>query len=156
SNLKVFTIKSRKLTHATLARFVPLPYSILGGPTMPRKAEGPRYFKSRGAYYVQIDKTQHILARGPEGDPAVLEEAWARFRELTSVTSAQTAGDRSTVHGIMSLYLIWYKDHRQPESYEFRRKLMSAFVKHCGEITVKDLRTHHVEAFLAAMREFRR
>jgi integrase len=49
---------------------------------MPRRAVKPRYWQSKGGYYMTVNKQTVLLAKGPKDDAAVIARAEARAREL--------------------------------------------------------------------------
>ncbi len=120
---------------------------------MPRRPAGPSYWKSRGGWYVQINRVQYLLAEGPEDDPAIKELAWRNFHAHMATNSAPADGDRSIVFAIMESYLRWVKQNRSKNTFEQRRKFLQSFSDEHGKLKVCDLRRHHVEAWLAKKAE---
>jgi len=73
---------------------------------MPRRPL-PRYFESRGGYYVQLNGKQRRLATGPDDGPTgpTYLLALDEFKKLLESTSLDTAGDGSTVRSVLDRYL---------------------------------------------------
>jgi integrase len=55
------------------------------GSIMARRATEPKYYASRGAYYVTHQGRQWLLAQGAQDDPAVIKAAWDAFLKLTNM-----------------------------------------------------------------------
>jgi integrase len=123
---------------------------------MARRPTEPRYFTSRGGYYVQINRQQHLLAAGPEDDPKVKDEAWTNFHALMAANDVLTEGDRNPLFALLNKYLLWAKANKSPNTYKIRLKFLQSFSDKWGTLPVKDLKKHHVEEWLAEHMEYRR
>src|SRR5262249_13523658 len=90
--------------------------------SMPRRATGPKYYPSRGDYYVTFQGKQHCLARGPLClDCAEREKSGAmpacaackkirynadlRFAELVHLAEVEKAEDNALVFALCNRYL---------------------------------------------------
>jgi integrase len=120
---------------------------------MPRTPKEPKYFPSRGGWYIQLQKQQILLARGPKGDKEVEAEAWRQFHAHMTTNNALADGDRAVIGGLCERYLRWVRDNRSPRSLRKRKNALQSFLDHVGKIRVCDLRKHHLDAWLARMAE---
>jgi integrase len=123
---------------------------------MPRVPREPRYFESRGGYYVQLNKVQHLLAVGPKDDPKVKEEAWKNFHALMAAHNVLKDGDRAQVQVIIEHHLRWVQANRSKSTFGIRRGFLQSFVNMHGKVLVCDLKMHHLESWVAANKEWRK
>jgi len=118
---------------------------------MGRTTTGPRYFASKGGYFVTMNGQRICLAKGPEKDHSVREEANRRYHEL--MLARPTQGDGAAVVAILDAYLHHLKQHAKPSTFSLWSRIYQAFVKHLGTITVRELKQHMVSEWLSSMSE---
>jgi integrase len=135
---------------------------------MPRRATGPKYYPSRGDYYVTFQGKQHCLARGPlcpacaaremAGTLPVCTEckkvryaADLRFAELVHLAEVESAEDNALVFALCNRYLKRVKERRKLKTYTLSARFLSGFAADYGHLKVKQLKGVHVEDWLAKM-----
>jgi integrase len=123
---------------------------------MPRTSEGPRYYKSRRAWYANLAGERILLVRGPK--KATEEEARDKYQAEVEARRVEVAGDRGTVFGVLNAYLCdrlnRVKNEELSEStYQMHRYVILPFNERCGAMQVRDLRPQHVTDWLAEMRQ---
>jgi integrase len=115
----------------------------------------PRYFKSRGAYFVQVGGKQILLARGPKDDPEVKEKAWAKFKEVTAEGYVPDKARGWPLYRLVGDYLNWYKAMVKESTFRTRSSILQSFVDYAPGARICDLRTFHMEKWLEKMSKFR-
>jgi integrase len=135
---------------------------------MPRRATGPKYYPSRGDYYVTFQGKQHCLARGPlcpecaEREKAgslptctecktIRYAADLRFAELVHMAEVDRAEDNALVFALCNRYLKRVKERRKPKTYALCERYLNSFSAEYGHLKVKQLKGVHVEDWLAKM-----
>jgi integrase len=135
---------------------------------MPRRATGPRYYPSRGDYYVTFQGKQHCLAHGPlcaacaqrekSGSMPTCTEckkirsaADLRFAELIHLAEVERAEDNGLVFALCNRYLKRVKERRKSKTYELSARFLNSFALDYGHLKVKQLKGVHVEDWLAKM-----
>src|SRR6516165_7974738 len=115
---------------------------------MQRRPTEPRYFASRGGYYVQINKVQRLLAVGPEDDLKVKDEAWKKFHALMAQNQAVLDGDNAPLYAILERYGQWLLVNRTNNTCLMKKKFLQSFSDRWGKVRVCDLKKYHVEEWL--------
>jgi integrase len=118
---------------------------------MARKTTGPRYFDSKGGYYVNVKGNRVCLAKGPKDDPEVLADAEKKYHEIMLAAHAEVGGDKAACIAILDAYLCHIKAHRKPATYEIRRRILQVFCSKFGAVRVRDLKPHQVTTWLDQM-----
>src|SRR6516165_3539389 len=70
---------------------------------MPRTSDGPRYYKSKKAWYANLDKERILLVKGPKKETE--EEAEEKYRAEVEARKVEVAGDRNTLWAVLNAYL---------------------------------------------------
>jgi integrase len=118
------------------------------------RAPGIRYFNSRQAYYCQFRGKQHCLAAGEKDEPdgPVYRRAVEQFALLMHRTEDDKTNDQTRV---LSLY-DRHQAHMRRQGREKSRALFEQTLKSAmdslGHLPIRDLRTHHVQAWLDGQR----
>lgn len=99
----------------------------------------PWFRRSRGIWVVQIAGKQHNL--GPNR-----EKAFEIYHGLMTRSKATPATNDSVVV-IMDAFLEWTKNHRAPRTYDWYLERLQSFAKTIPNMTVDQLRPHHVQAW---------
>lgn len=141
--------------------------------SMPRRATCPRYYHSRGDYYVTFQGKQHCLARGPlcfkcaererEGlmpscaaCKKIRYNADLRFAELIHMAEVEKAEDNALIFTLCNLYLKHVRERRKPKTHTLAYRYLNAFGCEYGHLKVKLLKGVHVEDWLAKMSQPRK
>src|SRR4051812_8727120 len=112
-----------------------MPHGILGGPSnnitpgrvdMARKATEPKYYPSRGGYYVWLGGKQHLLAKGPEKDAETKRLAEQAFHNLKLAQLEPHPYDRIPAYAVLNAYAEWLPKNRKPQTVENRMKYLQA------------------------------
>ncbi len=120
---------------------------------MARKTTGPRYYASKGGYYVTINGERVCLAKGPKADPEVQADAERKYLELKIAALTQVEGDRSECIGILDAYLCAVRRKRKPNTFAIRKRFLQAFCSEFGAVRVRDLDPRKVAGWLDDMEE---
>jgi integrase len=123
---------------------------------MARTSDGPRYYKSKKAWYANLGGERILLARGPKKETEA--EAKERYDAEVEARRVEVDGDRSIVWAILNAYL---RDCRNKvengdmakNTYEIHEGRILPFNEKCGMMKVRDLRPQHVTDWLAMMRK---
>lgn len=101
---------------------------------VPRKS-GIRYFKSRKAFYTQIQGTQYPLAYGPDDSPngPTYKAAWEEFQKLCEELSAEDERGPLTVQVLVSKYLRTVEADMAENTMRLKRQLLSALADGLSE-----------------------
>ena len=99
----------------------------------------PFFKKSRGVWYVEINRRQHNL--GPDKD-----EAFRQYHQLMTQPHEQKVSSESLA-GIIDAFLEWVDRHRSPETYEWYRYRLQRFIERHPDLRAVDLRPFHVETW---------
>jgi integrase len=126
---------------------------------MARTSQGPRYYKSKGAWYANFDGERILLVRGPK--KATEGEAREKYDAERAARKVEVAGDRNTVWAVLNAYLADCQNRvKNEEMAESTRKMhdhvLRPFSDRCGHMQVRELRPRHVTDWLAEMRQPRR
>src|SRR5687768_14937227 len=114
---------------------------------MARVSMGPRYYKSKEAWYANLGGERVLLVRGPE------RETKARAKELydaeVAARKVEVAGDRNTVWAVLNAYLANLEDQvvnqdASPGHLRIARERILPFNEACGTRAVRDLRPQHL------------
>jgi len=100
----------------------------------------PWFRKARNCWFVTIDGTQHNL--GPNK-----KEAFDQFHELMSQPQRARVPSQSFA-ALADKFLEWVQRKRSPATYEWYRYRLERFVQKFPELQARDLRPHHVEAWV--------
>lgn len=97
----------------------------------------PWYRAARQAWFVMIDGVQHNL--GPDK-----EAAYDLFYQLMRQPTQKRVSPRSLV-AIIDEFLDWVQRRRAPDTYEAYRYRLQRFAERYPDLSVTQLRPHHVE-----------
>lgn len=115
-----------------------------------------RYFKSRGAYFCQLNGKQHKLATGPDDGPSgpTFAAATKAYAGLISLAGAPNAHATNTVRVVAELYLRYSEEAgRRPQTLKIRQRCLGAFISAgWGERAVASLTILDIQAFTGRMR----
>jgi integrase len=115
---------------------------------MARKATKPKYYASRGGYYVWFQGRQHLLAKGPKNDPDVKDEAERNFHDLMLTKLEPQAGDRIPAYSVLNGYVLWAQSNRKRRTYKNRVQYLQGFSDRHGRTLVCDLTIRDAETFM--------
>jgi len=101
----------------------------------------PFFKKSRGVWYVEIDRHQHNL--GPDRD-----EAFRQYYQLMGQPHEQKVSAESLA-AIIDAFLGWVERHRSAETYEWYRYRLQRFIERYPDLRAADVRPYHVEKWVA-------
>jgi integrase len=107
---------------------------------MPRRPTGPRFYPSRGAYFVTINRHTHNLGSDER-------EAIRRYHALMLLCGD---GPAPTVTALIDRYLAWLARNREPDTYRTTRTQLNTFIALFPALTVAQLKRHHVEEWLSS------
>jgi integrase len=116
---------------------------------MARKATGPRYYESRGGYYVWFQGRQVLLAKGPKSQE-LREAAEGAFHTLALTRLEPQAGDRVLVYSVLNAYVAWAEQKRKTRTARNRKSYLQGFSDRFGKRNVCDLTIRHAEEFMQA------
>ncbi len=97
----------------------------------------PFFKKSRGTWYVEINRRQHNL--GPDKD-----DAFRQYHQLMNQPREQQVSAES-VAVLIDAFLDWVSKHRAAETYEWYRYRLQRFLNKHPDLRSADLRPFHVE-----------
>jgi integrase len=97
----------------------------------------PFFKKSRGLWYVEIDRKQINL--GSDRD-----EAQRRYHQLM-LQPRQKPVAPTSLAAIVDSFLEWVEKHRSPETYEWYRYRLQRFCERYPDLRMSDLRPFHVQ-----------
>ncbi len=100
----------------------------------------PWFRKARNSWFVTIDGTLHNLG-------SVKKEAFDRFHELMSRPAAAKVASRSFA-ALADQFLEWVQRKRSPDTYEWYRYRLERFVQKFPDLDARNVRPHHVEAWV--------
>ncbi len=108
----------------------------------------PFYRRGRGAYVVQVGKTQKTLVRGPEC-PETEALAYKEYhRHMAALGREVPAGD-PTVELAVDLFLDHAKGTVAPGTFEQYRIKLQDLIRYHGRVKVSTLRPKHVTGWIA-------
>src|SRR5574338_829684 len=110
----------------------------------------PRYYASRGAYYVKLRGKQHLLASGPKDEPdgPTYKAAVLRYSQLVHL-APPSPHDNCQVGAVIHRYMFMLKrDGRLTTHRKFCNVLDPAIVSF-GHVKVSDLKPYIVNDWLA-------
>lgn len=112
-----------------------------------------RYWASRKGFCCWIDGVQHKLAEGPDDSPngPTYLAALTKFTELLTLKNAPAAGDANTVKTIAELYGQHLEAQGRAKSFKLFMETMPSGVERFGSVPVRDLKPHHIQAWLGEM-----
>lgn len=100
----------------------------------------PFFKKSRGLWYVEIDRKQINLGRDRE-------EAFRRYHELMAEPKRQEV-QSWLVPALVDQFLDWVQRNRSPDTYEWYRYRLQRFCDRHGQLQTKALRPFHVQQWI--------
>ena len=100
----------------------------------------PFFKKSRGVWYVEIDRHQHNL--GPNRD-----EAFQKYHSLMSQPREKKVSGESLA-AIIDAFLEWVERNRSPDTYEWYRYRLQRFIERYPDLRATDLRPYHVQTWV--------
>jgi site-specific recombinase XerD len=117
---------------------------------MPRRSTGPVYYKSKNAWFANLNGERWKLIEGPKGPTKkIAEESYDR---LVKEAAAQTDGDRSECWTVLQAYIDEMAEGPNPLSpnrlYTIRWSI-SSFTPLFGNVPVRDLTVKHVRQWIA-------
>jgi integrase len=118
---------------------------------MARKSTGPRYWPTKGGYYVVVKGERVCLAKGVEGDPEVVAEAERKYHEIMLARQVLTEGDRTACVSVLEAFIDHCERNKKKNTYDLWRRVLQPFVLKLGRVAVKDLKQHMVTSFLTEM-----
>jgi integrase len=123
---------------------------------MPRTSEGPRYYKSKRAWFANLGRERILLVRGAKKETE--EEAWEKYRAERDARNVEVAGDRNTVWAVVNHYVVDCENRVKTAdmaagTLAIHRLVLTPFAEKCGTILVRDFRPQHLTDFLAEMRQ---
>jgi integrase len=107
----------------------------------------PFYRRFNDAWYVQVGKTQFLLAKGKANET----EAFRRYFEVMADRAAgQVARSLPdpTVAVVCDLFLDWCQRHNAPRTYQWYREYLQDLCEHCGAVRATELKPFHVTRWL--------
>lgn len=118
---------------------------------MGRTNTGPRYFASKGGYYVTVGGVRHLLAKGKKDDPAVKKAAETAYHNLM-LASGAAAGelDDQPCFFLFEAYIEWFRANRAETTTEHRTLRVQQFVDRFGKVKTAQLTRKHAYDHLAA------
>src|SRR6187401_2084162 len=122
---------------------------------MARVSEKPRYYKSKKAWYANLNGERILLVRGSRNESE--EVAKERYRQEVEGRRVETEGDRNTVWAVLNAYIVDCENRVKNEEFaentlKMHRLYLTPFSEKYGQIKVRDLRPQHINNFLAEMR----
>jgi integrase len=117
-----------------------------------------RYWQSRKAYCCWFQGVQQVLATGPDDFPdgPTYQEALKAFSALTSLASADMAGDKNTCRVVSEKYMRHIENRLAPNSVKLRQKYLKQFCDALGDVMAKDLTHQKVYSWLDEWRCWRK
>jgi|LSQX01.3.fsa_nt_gb integrase len=100
----------------------------------------PFFKKSRGVWYVEIDRRQHNL--GPDRD-----EAFRQYYQLMGQPRERKVSPQSLA-AIIDAYLEWVDRNRSADTYEWYRYRLQRFIERYPDLRAADLRPFHVQTWV--------
>ena len=115
---------------------------------MPRPRK-PWFRKARNAWYVEIDRTQHKLADGPENDETKAR-ANLKFHQLMAEILANPPADGGdpTVASIVDEFLEHSVKRDAPSTFYERKLYLQDFCTHHGPRLVRDCKPGHLSKWV--------
>lgn len=101
----------------------------------------PFFKKSRGVWYVEIDRRQINL--GSDRD-----KAFDRYHKLMAAPKAASIGSESLA-AVIDAFLEWTQRSRSPDTYEWYRYRLQRFIEHYPDLRAEELRPYHVETWVS-------
>lgn len=95
---------------------------------MARNHTHPRYWKSRQGYYVCLDGTQILLARGPKNDPETKALAHQKFYELLASRPSLDRAPREKVYLVQDLLALYLEEHVTPATPTSTRQIRERYL----------------------------
>ena len=93
---------------------------------MPRTSNGPRYYKSKHAWFANLDGERILLARGQK--KATEEEANEKYQAEVDARKAETVGDRNKVWMVLNAYIRHLKTREEPKAAPNTIKLAKKYL----------------------------
>lgn len=123
---------------------------------MPRTSKEPCYYKSKKAWYANLDGERILLVRGEKKKTEV--EAKEKYTAEVEARKVEVAGDRGTVWAVLNAYLRDCQNRVKNEEMaegtcKMHTDAIVPFNAEYGEVRVRDLRVQHVNDFIARMRQ---
>lgn len=111
-----------------------------------RTHTGPRWYKSKQAYFVVINGTTYKLG----SDRTAAE---AEYLRLKQAAASEVVGDREPIQNLLAKYLDEVQATKRATTYTLWQRILTPFVKAEGARPVCELTPGHVTTFLATMRQ---
>ncbi|QDT53853.1 site-specific tyrosine recombinase XerC [Caulifigura coniformis] len=100
----------------------------------------PFFKRSRGSWYVEIDRKQVKLGPDREG-------AFRRYHELMRQPEAKVLTSESVV-ALADQFLGWLKSHRSPDTFSWYQYRIERFCRRYPELTTDALKPFHVQQWV--------
>lgn len=116
-----------------------------------------RYFDSRKAYYCQINRVQHLLAKGPDDFPNGPNylAALAAFTRLSCASNVDKAKDGNPLEPVLTRYLFEQERSKGPKRTRGTKHLIDSAIDALGGVKVADLVPAMVFDWIGAKRDQR-
>lgn len=102
----------------------------------------PFFKKSRGLWYVEINRKQHNLG-SDKG------EAFRQYHEMMSQPQkTEVVISSESLAVIIDAFLEWSQKHRSDETYEWYRYRLQRFIDRYPDMRVDTLKPHHVQTWV--------
>src|SRR5262245_37825093 len=114
------------------------------------RPQKPWYRKQTGWWMVEIDGKQEKLVKGPKNarHRQLAEEKLWEVRRLRRA-APQSADARAV--DVIDAFLASSRQNNAPDTYRVHRYYCQLFAEHCGQVAARELRPHHVSAWISAM-----
>ena len=100
----------------------------------------PFFKKSRGVWYVEIDRHQYNL--GPDRD-----EACRRYHQMMGQPRERRVSPES-VAAIIDAFLEWVEQNRSADTYEWYRYRLQRFIDRYPDLRASELRPYHAQTWV--------
>lgn len=112
---------------------------------MPRHPE-PRYYPSRGAWYVQVGGRKILLAKGPKTKTRAEAQGVYHRMMATGEVPGLRRKSAPTVAQLADMFLD-VQTKNADLTYQWYRRHLQSFVDRCGNTKAEDIRPQHVQAW---------
>ncbi len=120
---------------------------------MPRKSQ-VNWFKTRNAYYTQLNGKQIRLAEGEDDAPngPTFTAALAAYKDLLNISQAETSGNCNTVRTVCELYARHLsRDPENAGSLTIFLSVTKYAIPAFGDVRLVDLKPFHIQDWLNEM-----
>lgn len=104
----------------------------------------PFWKKSRGAWYVELNRKQHNL--GPNRD-----EAFRRYHDLMARRETTEVVASDSLVAIIDAHLEWSQQNRAAATYSWYRDRLEKFARTYPQLNVGELRPYHIQQWIDGM-----